>query len=45
MTDIEVVQRALEKAQENGWSALKSQYLRCYKGCINKTLRLAIITA
>jgi hypothetical protein len=31
MTDIEVVQQALEKGRENGWDALKSQYIRCYK--------------
>jgi len=31
MTDIDVMQKALEKARENGWTALKSQTIRCYK--------------
>lgn len=35
MTDIEVVQQALEKSCENGWPALKSQYIRCYKAGVD----------
>lgn len=31
MTDIDVMQKALEKARDNGWPALKSQTIRCYK--------------
>jgi hypothetical protein len=31
MTDVDVLQKALEKARDNGWSALKSQSIRCYK--------------
>jgi hypothetical protein len=31
MTDIEVVQRAFEKARNRGWLALKSLHVRCYK--------------
>lgn len=31
MTDIEVIQSALEKARDNGWTALKSHSIRCYK--------------
>ncbi len=31
MIDSDVNQKALEKVRENGWTALKSQYIRCYK--------------
>ena len=31
MTDVEIVQAALEKSRDKGWPALKSQTIRCYK--------------
>ncbi len=35
MTDIEVMQKALEQSRDNGWDALRSQYIRCYKAGVD----------